>query len=97
MQFLAPQSDKGNLDETILLYDLEMHGNWNFADFNEDLTLGPGESCEVYLPSREVEADETDQPLVWRVQFRKGYNPKSYRGVTTLIEVRFDPKKIQQA
>lgn len=96
-QFLAPQSDKGNLDETILLYDLEMHGNWNFADFNEDLTLGPGESCEVYLPSREVKADETDQPLVWRVQFRKGYNPKSYRGVTTLIEVRFDPKKIQQA
>jgi len=96
-QFLAARSDKGNLEETILLYDLEMHGNWNFAGLPEDLTLGPGESCEVYIPSSEIDLAELDDQIVWRIQFRKGYHPKSYRGVTTLIEVRFDPKAIKNA
>ncbi len=96
-QFLVPASRKGDLSKTRLLYDLEMFSDWNFAGFEEDPVLAPGESVELYLPSAEVRAEQIplDQPLLWRVQFRKGYHPESYRGVTTLIEIKIDSSAIQ--
>lgn len=96
-QFLVPTSSKGNLSKTRLLYDLEMYSDWNFAGFEDDPVLAPGESVELYFPSAEVRAEQIplDQPLLWRVQFRKGYHPESYRGVTTLIEIKIDSNAIQ--
>ncbi|MCA8984343.1 MAG: hypothetical protein KDA76_11320 [Planctomycetaceae bacterium] len=94
-QCIAPASRKGDLTETMLLYDLEMHGDWNFAGLADNPLIGPGESVEVYLPSEELDSISLDQPLIWRVQFRKGYHPTSYRGVTTLIEVKIEAGSIQ--
>ena len=72
-----------------------MHGDWNFAGLADNPLIGPGESVEVYLPSEELDSISLDQPLIWRVQFRKGYHPTSYRGVTTLIEVKIEAGSIQ--
>ncbi|MFP6762240.1 MAG: hypothetical protein VB858_01440, partial [Planctomycetaceae bacterium] len=33
------------------------------------------------------------EPLVWRIHFRKGYSPNRY-GVTTLFEVRFSGEEV---
>ncbi|MBL4884470.1 MAG: hypothetical protein JKY95_08040 [Planctomycetaceae bacterium] len=93
-QFLCPSSEKGNLDKTDLLFDLEMVGDWNFAGTQEETLLSPGESVELYLPSDEASYDKMQGEITWRVQFRKGYHPKSKRGVTTLIEVVFDKSDI---
>ncbi|MCG6157984.1 hypothetical protein [Rubinisphaera margarita] len=96
-QFLTTVSDKGNLDRTFLLYDLEQYGDWNFAGIKDEPVLGPGESIETYLPAAAVADEELDGTVVWRIQFRKGYHPTSKRGVTTLIEVRFKKNQIQSA
>ena len=76
--------------ETVLyLYDLSPDSDWIVAGQNLDQELAPGESIEVFLPSTdELPADLPDQ-LVWRFHFRKGYNRTSFRGVTTVAEVRF--------
>lgn len=55
-----------------------------------DRTLGPHEEYTTFLATTEQGIDELSGPLVWRVHFRKGYNPKTKHGVTTLIEVPFD-------
>ena len=49
---------------------------------------------ETFIPSEE-DARNLSGDLVWRFQFRKGYNPTSKRGVTTLIDVRFNSKDIK--
>ena len=55
--------------------------------------LAPGESRETYIPAEEV-VELADGPWMWPVQFRKGYHPNSFRGVTTLIDVRFEPDAV---
>ena len=57
--------------------------------------LKPGESFETYVATNEQGIDDLKGDLVWRLQIRKGYNPKSRRGVTTLIEVVFNSSQIQ--
>ena len=94
-QFVAPASAKGNLDATALLFNLEKVGDWNFAGLPDQPTLAPGESIELYLPASEAASEHVGEPLIWRVQFRKGYHPQSFRGVTTLIEIQIDPSQIQ--
>ncbi len=96
-QFLCPAGSKGDLDKTSLLYNLEMVGDWDFAGVKDDPVLSPGEALEIYLPSSEEAYNKMDGKITWRVQFRKGYNPKSKRGVTTLIEVIFDKKQVVSA
>ena len=96
-QFLCPADSKGDLDKTSLLYNLEMVGDWDFAGVKDDPVLSPGETLDIYLPSSEEAYDKMDGEITWRVQFRKGYNPKSKRGVTTLIEVIFDKKQVISA
>ncbi|MCA8988089.1 MAG: hypothetical protein KDA78_10630 [Planctomycetaceae bacterium] len=96
-QFLSTSSHKGEQEHTLLLYDLEEFGDWNFADMPELPMLKPGESIELYLPSSPDWKDRLSGNVVWRVQFRKGYNPESRRGVTTLIEVQFNLDDINAA
>jgi CRISPR/Cas system CSM-associated protein Csm4 (group 5 of RAMP superfamily) len=61
---------------------------------NLSIDLEPGEKLETFIPSDE-EATSLSGDLVWRVQFRKGYNPSSKRGVTTLIDVRFNSRDVK--
>ena len=96
-QFLCPAGKKGDLENTFLLYDLEEYGDWNFARMPDDPVLKPGESLEAYIPASPDASGELDGSAIWRVQFRKGYNPKSKRGVTTLIEVKFNENEIESA
>ena len=96
-QFLCPAGKKGDLENTFLLYDLEEYGDWNFAGMPDDPVLKPGESLEAYIPASPDASGELDGSAIWRVQFRKGYNPKSKRGVTTLIEVKFNENEIESA
>ncbi|HBN76355.1 MAG TPA: hypothetical protein DD473_11160 [Planctomycetaceae bacterium] len=96
-QFLCPAGSKGDLKNTFLLYDLEEYGDWNFAGMQDDPVLKPGETMEAYIPASPDAAGELDGAAVWRLQFRKGYNPKSKRGVTTLIEVKFNKNEIESA
>ena len=58
--------------------------------------LKPGETYETFLASDEEGIEDLTGELVWRVHFRKGYNPKSKRGVTTLIEINFHSDDVKQ-
>lgn len=95
--FICSAAEKNQPGEQKLIYDLEMSGDWNFDSIPDDMSIGPGEELKCYLPSEPVAFDSLNGPMVWRVQIRKGYHPESFRGVTTLIEVEFDPKEIKKS
>ncbi|GIX03656.1 MAG: hypothetical protein KatS3mg113_0662 [Planctomycetaceae bacterium] len=75
------------------LYDLPEFSEFKIVGQNLGTVIGPGESFETFLPSQEA-VPELRGECTWRVQFRKGYHPQSGRGVTTLIDVRFDAAEI---
>ena len=64
---------------------------------NLSTELRPGETFETFLASSDEGLETLEGDLLWRVHFRKGYNPASGRGVTTLIEVAFHSDDIQDA
>jgi hypothetical protein len=61
---------------------------------NLDRVLKPGEVVETFVATTPEQIETLSGRLVWRVHFRKGYNPTSHRGVTTLIEVLFQSAEI---
>lgn len=94
---LAEQKKGG---ERVLLYDMPPSWEWNIKgqNINRENTpqkLAPGESFETFVATNEAGIDSLTGELVWRLQIRKGYNPKSHRGVTTLIDVVFNSDQIQ--
>jgi hypothetical protein len=76
------------------MYDHLVEGEWDLVEQNVGRKVGPSGVYETYIPSAPEGIGELDDELVWRVQFRKGYNRESLRGVTTLIEVVFDSSEI---
>lgn len=76
------------------IFDTPILSEFRIVGQNLNRTLEPGDTVEAFVPSEE-EASRLSGDLVWRFQFRKGYNPKSFRGVTTLIDVRFNSNDIQ--
>jgi len=78
----------------VFVYDLPPDTNWIIDGQNLDHELGPGESIDAFIPTTEEGLEELTGDLAWRVHFRKGYNPQSLRGVTSLIEVRFHSSEI---
>ncbi|HTI50287.1 MAG TPA: hypothetical protein VL475_05030 [Planctomycetaceae bacterium] len=76
-------------DRHVLVYDLSPESQWIVRDENLDQELKPGDSIDSFIPTTEEGWEALGGPLVWRVHLRKGYNPTSFRGVTTLIEVLF--------
>jgi len=66
-----------------------------FKDQQIDRKIKPQETFETYIPSDDDGLDKLTGDLVWRVHFRKGYNPETHNGVTTLIEVRFHSDEIE--
>ncbi|WP_298864294.1 hypothetical protein [uncultured Gimesia sp.] len=98
--FVCRVDQKRTDAERVLVYDMPPSWEWNIKGQNinqETLSqkLGPGESFETYVATNEAGIDSLKGDLVWRLQLRKGYNPVSYRGVTTLIEVMFNSDQIQ--
>jgi hypothetical protein len=93
-QFVCVASDKATNKRKVLVYDHVVKGEWDVKGLPLDKVLQPGDSCEYFVPTSENDLEKLNGELIWRVHFRKGYGPKG-RGCTTVIEVRFNSKDIQ--
>lgn len=93
--FVAPVDQKRRDGHRVFVYDLPVDGEYALVGQDAGKEIGPGEELVTFIPTTEEGLSALQGPLVWRVQFRKGYNPDSLRGVTTLIEVTFDSDEIQ--
>lgn len=94
--FLA-RWERERATEPVPLFDLSPDSDWVVVDQNLDLEVPPGGTVESFLASEPVGPELLSGPLTWRVHFRKGHNPKSLRGVTTVVEVRFDSGEVEAA
>lgn len=92
--FVCAADERSQYDRHVLVYDLSPESEWLIREENLDRTLKPGESVVSFIPTTEEGWTGLSGPLVWRVHLRKGYNPTSLRGVTTLIEVTFNRSEI---
>lgn len=88
--FVCAADERSQYDRHVLVYDLSPESEWLIREENLDRALKPGESVVSFIPTTEDGWAGLSGPLVWRVHLRKGYNPASLRGVTTLIEVTFN-------
>ncbi|MFN0199253.1 MAG: hypothetical protein ACKVT0_21085 [Planctomycetaceae bacterium] len=95
-QYVMKYSDKVNERPRVQIYDLPPSDVWDFAGSGAYPEMTPGQQWETYIPTTVEGVDSLEGNLVWRVHIRKGYNSESFRGVTTLLEVRFDSDEIQQ-
>jgi hypothetical protein len=94
--FVSRVSDRGRRDKQSYTYDIQPYGVWMIKDQRLDTELHPGESLESFIPTSPDRLDLLEGDLVWRFHFRKGYNPTTYRGVTTLVEVLFQSSEITE-
>lgn len=83
--------------DPVVLYDLPIGSIWDIAGQNLGRAIGPGEVAETFVASSEERLDELRGDLQWRLHFRKGHNADSGRGVTTLVDIRFQAGDIQPA
>jgi hypothetical protein len=93
LNFLGPVDERRSDGRLHYLYDMPEYSEFVMSDQNLNRALKPDEFWETYIPSEEG-YEEPAGEWVWRVLFRKGYHPQSKRGVTTLIDVRFDASDI---
>lgn len=93
-QFLCRADERRADGELHHVFELSPTSEFRIAGQQLDQVLGPGESLETFIPSEE-QIDGLTDDLVWRVQFRKGYHPRTRHGVTTLIDVPFHRKDVQ--
>lgn len=93
--YLCLQSECKRLGKRIPVYAFPINGEWLLKDQNLNTPLPPKKEWETYIPTNDEDLSDLKGPLCWRLHFRKGYNPESHRGVTTLVEVEFDSKDIQ--
>lgn len=91
--WICKASDLSTLDHRVLMYDHPPTSEFDIAGM--DLRpLKPGQSVETFLPSQEEDLDHLQGDLVWRFQMRKGFNPETMNGVTTLVQVLFNSSDI---
>lgn len=82
---------------SLVVYDLNTSGDWNLKAQQVEHEIPPGGQLETYIPTNPEGIGDvlgSDEELVWRVHFRKGYSPKNY-GVTTVVEVTFSESDIE--
>lgn len=94
--FVCRVSEKKKDGQRLLVYDHVLSGEWDIRDMKVDEEIPPGGSLETFIPTTPDGVDAlfgADEPLVWRVHFRKGYSPKNF-GVTTLFEVTFAEEEV---
>ena len=97
--FVCRSTEKKEGGKIVLVYELNENDIWILKDQNVRQEIAPGEKLETYIPTSEegvAQLVNSDEPLIWRVHFRKGYSPKNY-GVTTVIEVAFESSDIGAA
>jgi hypothetical protein len=97
--FACRLSQKKKGGELAFVYDLNEFHIWNLRNQHVDQEIAPGEKLTTFIPTSEdgvAQLMNSDEPLIWRVHFRKGYSPKNY-GVTTVIEVAFKSSDIGAA
>ncbi|MFM7159642.1 MAG: hypothetical protein ACKO3P_04620 [Planctomycetaceae bacterium] len=95
--FVALGEGGGEATPRVPLYDLSPDSDWVVVNQNLDQELPPGGSVEAFLPTESQGLEQLTGPLTWRFHFRKGHNPQSLRGVTTVVEVRFDAGEVEAA
>ncbi len=86
-------ADRDRPSKHVYIFDIPS-SEWLLREQNLDHELPPGDSLETFIPTTAHDIEALSGDLVWRVHFRKGYNPTSFRGVTTLIEVLFKSSDI---
>lgn len=91
--FVTTEADRKKGKPLFYFFDIPVLSEFRIIGQNLNRELAPGDTVESFVPSEE-DALNLKGDLVWRFQFRKGYHPKSMRGVTTLIDVRFNTKDI---
>ena len=92
--FLAAEKERAKKNGDIYyLFGLSENSEFALAGQKLDQPLPPGGTWETFLAAEDT-LDAIDGDWTWRVFFRKGYNPRSHRGVTTVIDVRFDDRDI---
>lgn len=88
--FLASEKERGKKKgEIYYLFGLSENSEFALAGQKLDQPLPPGRTWETFLAAEDT-LDTIEGDWTWRVFFRKGYNPQTHRGVTTVIDVRFD-------
>ncbi len=93
--YVCQQSECKRKGKRIPVYTFPIGGEWLLKGQELDTPLKPQQEWETYIPSIDEDLSSLKGPLCWRVHFRKGYNPQSMWGVTTVVEVEFDSKDIQ--
>ena len=93
--YICRQSECKPNGKRVPVYTFPIKGDWLLKGQHLDTPLRPKDEWETYIPSNDEDLSDLKGPLCWRVHFRKGYNPRSRWGVTTLIEVEFDSADIQ--
>lgn len=93
--YVCQRSECKRLGKRVPVYALPINGEWMLKDQNLNSPIAPHQTWETYIPSNDEDLSSLQGPLTWRVHFRKGYNPQSFRGVTTLVEVEFNSQDIQ--
>lgn len=95
LNFLCPANEQSSSSDSIHLnYDMPEFSEFDLKGQALDQVVQPGETWESFIPSEEG-LTKVEGEWVWRVNFRKGYNRASGRGVTTLIDVHFTGDEIQ--
>lgn len=92
--YVCRQAERKPLGKRISVYYLPIKGEWLLKDQDLDRELKPKDSWETYVATNDQEMSDLEGPLSWRLHFRKGYNPVSYRGVTTVVEIEFNSDEI---
>lgn len=93
-QFLCRKEERTNRGNLHYLFEISTHSEFRIAGQNLSTVLAPGASVEMFIPSEE-RIEQLTGDLVWRVQFRKGYHPRTRHGVTTLIDVPFHRRDVK--
>ena len=97
--FVCRSTEKKEGGNLVFVYELNENDIWVLEGQNVEQEIAPGEKLTTYVPTTEegvAQLINSDEPLIWRVHFRKGYSPKNY-GVTTVIEVAFESSDIGAA
>eukprot|EP00913_Durusdinium_trenchii_P035301 g33031.t1 len=94
--FVCRADQKRRDGDKIFMYDLEVDETQiSLKGQNIDRALKPGESYETFLATDEDGIESLTGDLVWRVHVRKGYNPVSKWGITTLFEINFHRDQVK--
>lgn len=96
--WLKVETAEGGKSTRILNYMHNPESQYSLVDQNSGKVLKPGESTETYVACSEDVQHVSASSVTsyrWRLQIRKGVNLNSGNGVTTLIDITFQPEDVK--